>query len=866
MADTILDTITSRRPKPLGPNIESIHYWFWKFVPVDPLVFWAPDHDGSTVQIAREVYHRLIGRLVADKVHGMQLGILAIAWVLTVYFKDHFGFRGADTLGWLLAIGSAVALLIVAAPALTRIACPSSTSAEALAIVKRTFLRAIPENTPLDLRDELQQGWLTADGRPLSSEISAEDGRTIEANRRSIWWIITALGVFFAVSSLFASGPSSSSIGSSMPPIPADASPLERAQIQQQYREMEKQQREAERQQRQMAREAGSGMGIPGLGLLDWIGSPIVLLLFAGKFFLDKRPVILRMTELTMAESAEGTGFVAAGGQSWGAIAEAARQRQMLEAASDTSPVLSVGETTGVFAGRGDFFGPRGGLPFHLSLRDLQMHMLVFGGTGSGKTSGLLRPLARQISGYDRVGLVVMDGKGSLPAELADLPGMKIIDPGREGTDVSLVSGVEPSVIVDTLRETLAPAGGGEDQFWINSASAVLRRGAVIAKAAGGPWWSLFHSAQIVSLKDDRDKVIDALEPLLAGDPLLREACGYFRGEWDTQMDERTRNNILAVIRSWLSTITATPELLRWARTPAGSDTVDLMSPLSGGRLGIVIPEHRYGVAGAVVTALLKARLYNGLKARADRDWTATKETPVVFVIDEAQEVATSQDAQMLPIGRSLGLAMVAATQGVEGVEAKLGEAMSAKWLTIFGTVAALSGRSPSTDAFVASRAGEVWQITPADVDGNTVRGRLSREAISGPIAAARTQPHLNVSEFGTRLRWFLMPMRMSTASNPETPSRMRKLKGEGATGPRLTLGPKPLFSAGEVGSLTAVPDTAIVLATRGRVPRRDVVRLVPEYPKRGAAPKVESKCPNCHSDVEPGGMFCGTCGTRLVH
>jgi len=35
----------------------------------------------------------------------------------------------------------------------------------------------------------------------------------------------------------------------------------------------------------------------------------------------------------------------------------------------------------------------------------------------------------------------------------------------------------------------------------------------------------------------------------------------------------------------------------------------------------------------------------------------------------------------------------------------------------------------------------------------------------------------------------------------------------------------------GEIASIAAVPDTAVVLATRGRVPRRDVVRLHPEYP-----------------------------------
>jgi hypothetical protein len=556
--------------------------------------------------------------------------------------------------------------------------------------------------------------------------------------------------------------------------------------------------------------------------------------------------------------------------------------------------MVELGETTGVFAGRGDFFGASAKLPFRLSLRDLQMHMLVLGGTGSGKTSGVLRPLARQLAGDDGVGLVIMDGKGSLPGELAHLPGMRVVDPRQSGTEVSLVSGVEPSVIVDTIREILAPSQGGDNQFWIDSAASVLRRAAIIAQATGGAWWSLFHSVHLVSRKDERERLIASLEAKTEGDPLLREACAYFRGEWDT-MDEKPRSSILAVIRSWVSTITATPELLQWAKTPAGKDTVDIMSPLTGGRIGFLIPEHRYGTAGAVVTALIKARIYNGLKARADRDWAGTSETPVVFIIDEAQEVATSQDAQMLAIGRSLGLAMVAATQGLEGVKAKLGEATSDKWLAIFGSVVALGGRSLVTDTFVSERAGQSWQLSPADVEGATVRGSLSMEAISGPAAAARTQPHMDRIAGGGR---WSAPSALAAAL-AALPAAMARSKDPKIDVPsRLTLGPRPLVVPGEIASLTAVPDTAVVLATRGRVPRRDIVHLRPEYvahatatavdlPRSAArpipAPVVKApvaamaavtasvqtagleKCPVCKTDLEEeGAAFCSTCGAAL--
>ena len=69
-------------------------------------------------------------------------------------------------------------------------------------------------------------------------------------------------------------------------------------------------------------------------------------------------------------------------------------------------------------------------------------------------------------------------------------------------------------------------------------------------------------------------------------------------------MDERVRSNIVATARSWLSTITASPELLRWAETEEKDETVVVSSVLRGGRIGLLVPAHRQcGRAGAVVTA-----------------------------------------------------------------------------------------------------------------------------------------------------------------------------------------------------------------------------------------------------------------------
>lgn len=138
MNDGTLQAITSRGPKPIAFDENLIHHWFWKFVPVDPLIFAAPNHDGSTVQIARQVYHRLIGRMVAENAHGLQLGILIVAWLATLLITP-IQFRGGGATGTLLGLAAFGAMLFFAVPILMRLACPPSASTQAEALCAARF-------------------------------------------------------------------------------------------------------------------------------------------------------------------------------------------------------------------------------------------------------------------------------------------------------------------------------------------------------------------------------------------------------------------------------------------------------------------------------------------------------------------------------------------------------------------------------------------------------------------------------------------------------------------------------------------------------------------------------------------------------
>jgi hypothetical protein len=352
-----------------------------------------------------------------------------------------------------------------------------------------------------------------------------------------------------------------------------------------------------------------------------------------------------------------------------------------------------------------------------------------------------------------------------------------------------------------------------------------------LAKAAGGKYWTLDSLRRLATDANYRYEAAQAAPESVNDDPVFEDAVVYFKSEWEP-LDERTKSNILSTALTWISQITASRELLVWAKTTEEEDTANLLEPLRGGRIGILVPGYRYGKAGAVVTALLKARIYAQLKRRADRGWEEG-ETPVILMIDEAQEVATAEDATMLAIGRSLGLGMVAATQTIEGVEEKLTPVVAGKWLNVYGNVIALPGRSPKTDAFVVQRVGKIWTARVDRAEGLNVRDAMRSETLIGALAASKNQESLR-RWIGPNVYALAKLRRQNFAVNlPIIGNLLTRLAGGSSNAvPKSAshIGLHDLVDASEVPTLLAEPNTALVVGHRARVPRRDVVRLKPVY------------------------------------
>jgi len=735
--------------------------WLWRDIEgLDALVLWPPLlPPDQPAAFAHDLYHRYLAHLIAIRLWGLEWLGLAAAAILLVALTLIAG-NGEFNFGIALA---AIGIAFAAAGARFALKLafrrdalkPSREAAEAL--VRRVCLREIPNGAPADLADPWRHGWITADGRPVAAEIGEFDLRSTElANRaRPCLLVAVAFGL-----------------------VPAGF----------------------------------TAFGTIALGLV----LVIVLLKAAGD--LPPTRIRARLLDVAAAGTAEGAAWAFAGASRWAARVEEARKAQLAEAIRDKSPILTVGTALGVLAARGDALAPSAGLDMALSLDDLMQHLLVLGGTGSGKTAGVLRPLCKQLGALDGLGLVVLDGKGSLPGEIAKIvPGLTVIDPSTK--KMSLVEGLTPTEIVATVADILGRAEG-KDRFFDDSAAGLMRHAAVLAISEGGAAWSLSGIWQIAS-RGPESKAIEEADVTV---PEISAAIQFFREEWP-KVEPEVKASILATLRAWITTITSHPDTRAWAETPEGKSEADITAALKGGRLGILAPAHRYGQAGPVVVALLKARLFAAIRDRADKGM-GQGETPLVLVMDEAQEITTEEDALILGIARSLRLGIVASTQTVEGIEARLGPGKAAQYLTLFGSVMALQNRSARTADAVASRLGASFRPVLESVPGvPTVRSAVMAQRASGRLAAARSQPSVYATvDFGEGRS----VGELLAVINPFQLFR-RTFSGEQAhISSRVVAA--PLVLADELTELVVEPDTALAILNRGRVPRRDVVKLRPVW------------------------------------
>ncbi|MHB8352392.1 MAG: type IV secretion system DNA-binding domain-containing protein, partial [Thermoplasmata archaeon] len=305
-----------------------------------------------------------------------------------------------------------------------------------------------------------------------------------------------------------------------------------------------------------------------------------------------------------------------------------------------------------------------GGLPLPADPSVDRRHTLLFGASGSGKTSYLIR-CAREAIG-ERRSVVVFDLHGDLTERIvAGLPAGQLarvvaIDPTRAGPvpGVALV-GRDPAHR-DVERAHLLAA---------------LRR---LGADEHGPYWG-FRLDRIfdvfLRLTQEEGGSLDHLFGLLT-DPAAREMA-----RWRTRSPELARfleelpgllkrnPEFLWPAAARIGRIASAPALLALV-APRGEElpVADLLG--SGHALLWRLPMGELGPESAgLLTTLLATRLYLGEVARGP--CLEERAGRVLFLFDEAQALAPRLLAEILTEGRKFGIAVVAATQYPDRLEAE---------------------------------------------------------------------------------------------------------------------------------------------------------------------------------------------------
>lgn len=437
-----------------------------------------------------------------------------------------------------------------------------------------------------------------------------------------------------------------------------------------------------------------------------------------------------------------------------------------------TRVLFRVGTAQGTLRSRGVMRAPARGTPMCIDGESIRQHVLVLGGTGSGKTRLVIRPLASQIMTADwgqdtRIGAYVTDGKGTLWRDLifaegmADRTDVRVVGSGTyvvqrpDGTSATiptfgcnLIAGMTPMEVGDIFESICSQLGSGDgkDKFWVRSAAIAMMHGANLARfieqssdSTELDYWEdtvgvspftligiaklIFDSATKGGLLDRAMSFVDrnASNDLTASRSIA-ESVAWVNNAWKPMASE-TKTGVIANLDTVIGKLIGSPMLASafCQRTLAADQVVDVDHALDGGVLMIAVGEDEFGVAGKIITCCLKTRFYIKAKRRLQAEGRAARERiSVAMIADEFQLLATTgaeSDETFWNTARETGVFAVVATQSIAAMEARIGAPATNNLLDLFRSKIVLATEERATQEYCQRLAGKVYQGWKTEAD-----------------------------------------------------------------------------------------------------------------------------------------------------
>ena len=366
-------------------------------------------------------------------------------------------------------------------------------------------------------------------------------------------------------------------------------------------------------------------------------------------------------------------------GKTWSRADDQLGSRRPQDVAPPSQFRLEVGTATGRLGALGHGAAVAKGAPLVLVGDDASQNIMIFGGTGAGKTSREINRLLQQAF-RQSAGILGFNVKGDFePAfgAIARSVGRSYTPIGIGGRRFNLLGDLNPELASSFLKSALilaVPSLSAEAKFWINTATELSRNALGVLGFLPGRY-SLYGLYRYVYDAAAKEQWITELKGLLvqmaqeSRDEDVRRLQSYLRYETDVfgRFDQKVQAGALAVLAEVLSPF-ALPDFVD-AFCSTTEEDAQLERLLDGEAFLVNLPLATYGLGARTAYVLLKLRMFNVMqRRRLVPQWN--QERRVVFICDEYQEIIAASkdglsDLNFWDKARSSGCVGIVSMQGI---------------------------------------------------------------------------------------------------------------------------------------------------------------------------------------------------------
>lgn len=326
----------------------------------------------------------------------------------------------------------------------------------------------------------------------------------------------------------------------------------------------------------------------------------------------------------------------------------------------------------------------------------------------------------------DMIGILLGDGKGSLPHDSRSILDL-VISPYTV-KNLNYIHGSTPEEVTNTLLAIFSEkAADGANAYFYTNAHTIAYYGmvfhiALIEYTGASKSPNAYFNTMMDFCKpyekiksDDPDAEPIMTHPIfdrLGFQPELYEPGTELYTAMQkfveySQIDAETKSKFTSTVNSWLNEFQKSSKLIAWTHSEESDIDIENILKLAH-RYGLALSETLYGRAGLAIQALMKSRLYSAVKKRENLGLKRVDcgHSKVVVLMDECHSSVTKEDLAITPIGRSLDIISIYATQTFEGLLAKMSQNEATAFMETFGTIGSFNS-SPATLELVRQRVGK---------------------------------------------------------------------------------------------------------------------------------------------------------------